>query len=117
MIDLTPPGRGQIISHGLYEAEELDRLKTRLGSGGDDGGAVAASHYAPVVPRPSMPAMPAVQYSSPAAPQATSSVRQTEEVQSLRAELKQLRRELEELAETVRRQEQAISDLRSSLGG
>jgi uncharacterized protein len=116
VIDLTPPGRGQIISHGLYEPEELERLKTRLGSVGDDGGAPAASHHAPAAPRPSMPATPAVQYSSPV-PQAASSARQTEEVQSLRVELKQLRREMEELAETVRRQEQAISDLRSSLGG
>jgi uncharacterized protein len=118
VIDLTPPGRGQIISHNLYEGEELERLRTRLGSGGDDGWQPTANHQAaPAAPRYSTPATPVAQHSSPAVPPIASTARQTEEVQSLRAELKQLRRELEELAETVRRQEQSISDLRSSLGG
>jgi uncharacterized protein len=30
MIELTPPGRGQIISHGLYKERELNELKTRF---------------------------------------------------------------------------------------
>src|SRR3954470_17060012 len=30
MIELTPPGRGQIVSHNLYKERELNELKTRL---------------------------------------------------------------------------------------
>ena len=30
MIELTPQGRGQIISHGLYKERELNELKTRF---------------------------------------------------------------------------------------
>ena len=29
VIEMTPPGRGQIISHALYEPQELERLKER----------------------------------------------------------------------------------------
>ena len=42
MIELTPPGRGQVVSHGLYKERELTELKTRFAgyvpasSGGDD---------------------------------------------------------------------------------
>jgi len=30
MIELTPPGRGQMVSHNLYRTDELDGLKSRL---------------------------------------------------------------------------------------
>jgi hypothetical protein len=109
VIELTPPGRGQIISHNLYEPDELERLKERLGS--------VAANYQPEpavasAPRASAP----VAQAAPAAPQVDSSGLK-EEMRSLRMELAELRRELEALTETVRRQESAVSDLRSSLGG
>jgi uncharacterized protein len=41
MIELTPPGRGQVVSHGLYKEKELNELKARFAgyvapSGGAD---------------------------------------------------------------------------------
>src|SRR3954470_14308318 len=40
MIELTPAGRGQVVSHGLYSERELNELKTRFDGyvppGGDD---------------------------------------------------------------------------------
>src|SRR5262245_13071988 len=33
VLDLTPPGRGQMISHALYESEELERLKEKSAAG------------------------------------------------------------------------------------
>ncbi|MCC7087496.1 MAG: DUF480 domain-containing protein [Pirellulales bacterium] len=108
VVELTPPGRGQMISHNLYEPDELERLKERLGSsGGGDESALMASR-----PRPDAPA-PHV--SAEASPMDVS--RPREEMQSLRTELADLRRELETLVETVRQQERALNDLRSSLGG
>jgi uncharacterized protein len=102
VIDLTPPGRGQIISHNLYQPEELERLKAKLPTGGYE----------------SEPPAPASVSTRPSAVTAvTASAASPGEMQSLRTELAQLRRELEELTETVRRQEQSIVDLRSSLGG
>src|SRR6476661_923841 len=32
MIELTPPGRGQIVSHNLHKERELNELKTRMAS-------------------------------------------------------------------------------------
>jgi uncharacterized protein len=109
VIELTPPGRGQIISHNLYEPDELERLKQRLGS-------VAASYQPePAVASAPRASAPPVQ-ATPMVSQADSSGLK-DEMRSLRMELAELRRELEALAETVRRQESAVSDLRSSLGG
>jgi len=64
MIELTPPGRGQIISHGLYKERELNELKTRFAGyvapasyddapplvAGTAGAAVAAQSGARVTP-------------------------------------------------------------------
>lgn len=114
VIELTPPGRGQIISHNLYEPDELERLKDRLGSvGGYE--APAAPSSAPVSSSVSAAAQPIA-----ARPQAMSHADSSglqEELRSLRTEIAELRRELESLTETVRRQEHAVIDLRSSLGG
>lgn len=102
VIDITPPGRGQMISHALYEAEELERLKERLGG-------ASSQESGRSEPQPDRADSTATRR------QAASGG--MEDVQSLRQELAELRRELEALAETVRRQESAITDLRSSLGG
>src|SRR5262245_57577700 len=79
VIDLTPPGRGQILSHGLYEAEELERLRAKYSSGGGNWEAEAA-------PAPSAP-------SGRAAGGGASADRIGEELRSVRAELADLRRE------------------------
>ena len=36
VISLTPPGRGQLITHNLYLPEELENLKAKIAAGGDD---------------------------------------------------------------------------------
>jgi uncharacterized protein len=112
VIDLTPPGRGQIISHGLYDAEELQRLKDRLGAGNYEPSAPSAAPSAPVAAHRPAPAAVTM-----AAQSGQNSERAAEELRSLRSELAELRLELEALVENVRRQEETISDLRSSLGG
>src|SRR5262249_22922865 len=50
MIELTAPGRGQVVSHGLYKERELHELKTRfaghvppLATGDDDDAPPAAA--------------------------------------------------------------------------
>jgi uncharacterized protein len=104
VLDLTPPGRGQIISHALYEPDELERLREKSLSG-----------FGSAEPMPS-PA-PRSSTSSPSAPASGSSSRLEEELRSMRSELTEMRRQVEDLAEAQRRQEQTIADLRSSLGG
>ncbi len=41
IIALTPPGRGQLITHNLYLPEELENLRAKIAAGGDDEGARA----------------------------------------------------------------------------
>jgi uncharacterized protein YceH (UPF0502 family) len=88
VIDITPPGRGQIISHALYEPEELERLRSRHQGGGD----FQESHRS----APSRSLATAI----PASLEPTGGL--AEELRSVRAELAQLRRELDELAAMVR---------------
>ncbi|HEY2414202.1 MAG TPA: DUF480 domain-containing protein [Pirellulaceae bacterium] len=97
MIELTPPGRGQIVSHNLYKERELNELKTRLAnyvppSGSDDdapplvaGTSGAAAAVATGV-RSVSPAVTADQF-------AELSV----EVAELRAEVARLKEQLEAL--------------------
>jgi uncharacterized protein YceH (UPF0502 family) len=97
IIELTPPGRGQIVSHNLYKERELNELKTRMAnyvppSGSDDdapplvvgtsGAAAAAATGARVTP----PGVTADQF-------AELSV----EVAELRAEVARLKDQLEAL--------------------
>ncbi len=107
VIDITPPGRGQIISHNLYEPEELQRLKARHADGASESDESRES------PRSTIGTS---SHSSPAGGSAI--VREAgADLRSLRSEIAELRQELESLTEKVRRQEETISDLRSSIGG
>jgi uncharacterized protein len=110
VIDITPGGRGQIISHNLYEPDELDKLKSRhAGAGGGESYAEPPRAAAP--PRTAVASSPAPVAAAPVAN------RNSDEVQSLRTQIAELRRDLEALTETVRRQEDAVQELRTQLGG
>lgn len=75
VIALTPPGRGQLVTHNLYPPEELDHLRAKIAAGGDDEGAPSPSSSRPSVS------------SQLAAAQ--------QEIAHLKAEVEQLRGELE----------------------
>lgn len=75
IIALTPPGRGQLITHNLYLPEELENLRAKIAAGGDDEGAPSPSSSRPSVS------------SQLAAAQ--------QEIVQLKAEVEQLRGELE----------------------
>jgi uncharacterized protein len=75
MIELTPPGRGQLVTHGLYSAQELGELRAREGRPG-------RTEPAPSPAEPAAPSRP-----------------------DLAAELAELRSQLGELRERVERLE------------
>jgi uncharacterized protein YceH (UPF0502 family) len=74
MIELTPPGRGQIVSHNLYPREELDEVRELLAGGGTAGTAAR----------------------SPGRPAASG-----QEIAELRAEIAELRQRVQELEEKL----------------
>jgi uncharacterized protein len=96
MIELTPPGRGQIISHGLYKERELNELKTRF------AGYVAPASYDDAPPLVAGTAGPAVaaQSGSRVTPPGVTADQFAElsvEVAELRAEVARLKDKLEAL--------------------
>ncbi|HEY2882066.1 MAG TPA: YceH family protein [Pirellulales bacterium] len=112
VVDLTPPGRGQLISHNLYQVEELQRIKEKsVGRSGDDD---APAPVRSVTPSGHAGPTATASHHSPAPVAASHSA---DELRSIRSELAELREELETLAATVNQQQRAISDLRSALGG
>ena len=77
VIALTPPGRGQLITHNLYLPEELDHLRAKIAAGGDEAeGAASGSGSS----RPSV---------------STQLAAAQQEIAQLKAEVAQLRGELE----------------------
>ena len=86
MIELTPPGRGQIVSHNLYPREELDELRVRV-SGLDSvaAGVQARGQVASEAP------------GRPSEPPPTGNA----EIAELRAEVAELRRRVQDLEEKL----------------
>jgi uncharacterized protein len=107
VIYLSSPGRGAVVTHNLYQPQELAKVKSEHG-GGVDGGEPAparrtdgGSSYPPPVagpgsPQSSSPARPvaAVAPAPPASPELDAL---REEIASLKEEVADLRREVDSL--------------------
>ncbi len=100
VIYLTPPGRGAMVTHNLYQPQELEKVRR-------DAGATAPVPSPQPAP-PQSTAAPAAE--SPSAPLASTGSATTE----WRAELLALRTEFQAEIETLRSD---IEDLRQQLGG
>lgn len=88
VIELTPEGRGQVVTHALYKDRELNELRTRFAGAASVPSWEGAEHE-PTVPR-----------SAPAAP----SLHPIEQaIAELRDQLSELRGGLDELRDQVRR--------------
>jgi hypothetical protein len=99
MVELTPPGRGQIVSHNLYKERELTELRAqyaghRPAERGDDDDRPAAPAM-----RAAGPAQSAVAQSAPAARgvSADDFAELRVEVAELRAEMARIREQLRQL--------------------
>ncbi len=129
VISLTPAGRGQLISHALYEPRELEKLRAEAGrmSPGDEpdepkprpSQSPAREHVAaPVAERPL-----AVSRSPVGIPAATSGAPSESgeallrQHNAMRAEIGQLRSDLDDLTGELRRCMDEIRQLKDSLGG
>jgi len=116
VLELTPEGRGQMVSHNLYPPDELERIELRMAAR-DESTATSSSHP----PSPNRPNAP----TSPATPPATAvgarldTSRQTEPATGrdsrVDAELQWLRGEIELLRKDLTRLQQDIHDLWKSL--
>jgi uncharacterized protein YceH (UPF0502 family) len=102
VIYLTPPGRGAVVTHNLYQPQELAKIRGEHGGqvGGSEPGAESRNtraEWPSPIARPSSPSSPAVdRLDGP-------------ELDQLRAELANVKRELAELRE---KSESTVADLR-----
>lgn len=104
VVELTPPGRGQLVTHNLYQPQELSTIQSSV----QRNGGVSSN------PAPSSPPSPAPSDSSsapnptqplPAAPSEPASPAVMEEVEFLREELSELRTVVERLVDRLDRLE------------
>jgi uncharacterized protein YceH (UPF0502 family) len=109
LVYLTPPGRGAVVTHNLYQPNELDRLRRE--HGGDRASALEAGGVPVDVPPPAPPAA-----SEAAAPNAPSQGG----IEALRREVSELRARLEELhsqyEQSTARLQRELDDIRRQLG-
>lgn len=91
VISLTPPGRGQIVTHNLYTPEQLAKVRVQVGSG-------SVNDAAPTASARSTPAVSPATSGSP-------------------SEIKELRAELDQLKSEVAKIKSDIEDLWSNVSG
>jgi len=127
VIPLTPEGRGHVVSHALYLADELERLRAEyqqapvpIGTSATGppvtaepgaavpGSAVATAPVPPAAPPPPPAAPTGIE------PQVAEAVRR--ELGELREQIKQLRADLDDLAIVQRRLGDDVRDLQDALG-
>lgn len=104
VVSLSRKGRGQVVTHALYPAKELERIKAQH-----------AGQAAAVPSEASHPA--AVANHEPPAIDARVAEGLNQAVESLRTELAQVRSDLGDLAEAFGRTEEEVRRLRNELGG
>ncbi|HVX13405.1 MAG TPA: DUF480 domain-containing protein [Pirellulales bacterium] len=117
VITLSPEGRGQVVSHALYQPQEMDKVRREaagsaaMGSELGEGPAGLASSSADVtepVARPQTARPPAAVHTSTGSAEALA---------DLRSELAAVRRQVEELASELRRQADEFARFRAEVGG
>lgn len=96
IVYLTPPGRGCIVTHALYQDQELEKLRAEHGN-------QEINVPAPTTPTASLPEQPTTDESRPA----------SNEIELLRAELAAVRKELKDMIWKLRVD---VDDLQSNLG-
>ena len=112
---LTPEGRGRVVSHTLYSAREMEKVRAQFAAESAAAMAAAAEDTGPAA----QPAGSAAASHAPARlheVDSTASGQLQQEVEELRSQVTQLRADVDELTTALRRTEDDLRRLRSELG-
>ncbi len=131
LLSLTPVGRGHVVTHNLYEPQELEKQRAlHSGGGGEPESSTADMTRAPA-PQASPPSTQAnagaTPYAAPTHFERAAATLQSpresaleslhEEVNSLRRQITELRSELAELTAAHERTTDELRSMRNALGG
>lgn len=118
VVPLTPAGRGQVVTHALYQDEEMQRLREKHGTSAAAAETAPAVGMAPAPSSASSPSTPSKDVSwtasdapAPAAANTSRSVAAGDEV----ADVAALRQEVQSLRDEVSRLKKDIEDLWANL--
>jgi len=125
VIPLTPEGRGHVVTHALYPADELARVKSQFHGAGPAQAASPEQPIGPPAPTPATPSPGSAPTAAPTSP-ATAPAQDLRpelaealhrELRELRSQVAELRSDLQDLATVVERFEDDLRRLRDELGG
>lgn len=115
VIALTPEGRGQVVTHSLYQPQELARIRAEHRGGGAPRTDDSPEASVETVPRRAPPTATTSPTTSQAIPtESMEALRR--EVAELRDQLAQLRNDMEQVTSDCRRGLDEINELRQALG-
>jgi uncharacterized protein len=115
LVSLTPQGRGHVVTHNLYEPQEMEKQRTMAHAHVDTDEPASAPA---ISPRPAAPSYsPAATHHSPAPTHSTPLDSLRDELESLRTEIAQIKNELTELTQAHQRATDELRSIRDSLGG
>jgi uncharacterized protein YceH (UPF0502 family) len=118
IVRLTPQGRGHVLSHALYQPQELERLRQK------HSGGVPVATSAPAASSPAVTTSAPPAASSPAAHQSAAPIQSApidpapiENVLTENVLISELRLDVDELKEDLDALRREVADLRDALGG
>ena len=95
VVELTPEGRGQIVTHGIYPEKDLERIRHEHGS-------VASPEMRAASSQPPLPAPPVTQAALPESPERrVAKTSSADEIDQLREEVDRLRQQVSHLQSEV----------------
>jgi hypothetical protein len=117
VVMLTPEGRGQVVSHALYQPREMESLRAQYSQSAaagespikDEGAMKEEEPPPPGKPSPPAPTMPAGQWELAAA------IRR--DMEAIRSQLAQLQSDVHDLAARQQQMDEEIRGLKHALGG
>jgi uncharacterized protein YceH (UPF0502 family) len=122
LVSLTPQGRGHVVTHNLYEPQEMEKQRSMAHThvDADEPPSPAATPRRPATPTHSPLTThhsPAPTHHSPAPTHSTHLDSLRTELESLRTEIAQIKNELTELTHAHERATTELRSIRDSLGG
>lgn len=124
VVPLTPEGRGHVVTHALYQPQEMERLKKRYaesGYTGDNGGQTAPAQTAPGLPnqtarQPAAQPCPHVPLAHAAPVGNDAFDKFAREQTELRNLVLELQNEIESVKERLRETQSELQTLKDALG-